>query len=206
MPNVIVIASILLGSLALFALGVMVFTVFGPWLRARLGGAPVGWWRMCGMAMRRLDLGAIVNVYIVAKRTGVNAPLDGIESHVLAGGNINRVMVAAAAARKADVDLPFRIAAAFDLSGRDVVKTVQDLIHAKEAGLREAADQATPETAAACIGQTAEVVQAVGPPGLVSIGDTLVSAVAIGGYLPKGATVSVIGTKDNMVVVQAAAD
>ena len=39
-----------------------------------------------------------------------------------------------------------------------------------------------------------------------SVGDKLVNAIAVGGYVPKGATVRVIGTKDNMVVVKAAAE
>jgi membrane-bound ClpP family serine protease len=115
-------------------------------------------------------------------------------------------MVAAAAARKSEVDFSYRMAAAFDLSGRDVVATVQDLIHAKEAGLREQADEVTSETVNEYIGAMAEVVHAVGPPGLVSVGDKLVNAVAIGGYVPKGATVRVIGTKDNMVVVEKTAE
>jgi len=206
MPESIAIVALFVASLGAFALGVMLFTVTGPWVRARMGQAPIGWWRLCGMAMRRLNLGAIVNVYIVAKKAAVDAPLDEIEAHALAGGSINRVMVAAAAARKAEVDFPFRMAAAFDLSCRDVVKTVQDLIHAKETGLRERADEATAEAVAEWVGATAEVVHAVGPPGLVSVGDKLVSAIAVGGYVPKGATVSVIGTKDNMVVVKATAD
>jgi uncharacterized protein YqfA (UPF0365 family) len=206
MPNLTVVAGLFLGSLAVFALGVMVFTVFGPWIRARFGRAPITWWRLCAMAMRRVNLGAFVNVYILSKQAGVDATLDEIESHMMAGGNINRVMIAAAAARKADIDFPFRMAAAFDLSGRNVVEMAQELIQGKEAGLRERANAVAPEVAAALSGNTAEVVHAVGPPGLVAVGDTLVHAIAIGGYLPKGATVRIIGTKENMVVVKATAD
>ncbi|MCL4692038.1 MAG: flotillin-like FloA family protein [Candidatus Hydrogenedentes bacterium] len=206
MPNLVIAVALFLGSIVAFAIGVMVFTVFGPWLRARAGRAPIAWLRLCTMAMRRVNLGTVVNVYILAKQAGVDASIDEIESHMLAGGNVNRVMVAAAVARRADVSFSFRMAAGFDLSGRDVVSIAQDLVHAKETGLREQAEKANREALAARVGRTAEVVHAIGPPGLVTVDGELVQAVSVGGYLPKGATVEIVGTKDNMVVVKAAAD
>lgn len=206
MPNLVVVVGLFLASLIAFAIGVMVFTVFGPWLRARIGCATVSWWRLCTMAMRRINLGTAVNVYILAKQAGVDVSIDEIESHMLAGGNVNRVMVAAAVARRAGVSFSFRMAAGFDLSGRDVVSIAQDLVHAKETGLREQAEKASSATVAAQVGATAEVVHVVGPPGLVTVDGKLVQAVSVGGYLPKGATVRIIGTIENMVVVKATAD
>lgn len=206
MPNLLVALGLFLGSVVAFAIGVMVFTVLGPWLRARLGRAPISWWRLCAMAVRRINLGTVVNVYILAKEANVDVSIEEIESHMLAGGNVNRVMIAAAVARKADVSFSFRMASGFDLSGRDVVTIAQDFVRTKEAGLRERAETATTEAVAAQIGATAEVVHAVGPPGLIAVHGDLVQAVAVGGYLPKGATVEIVGTKDNMAVVKAAAD
>ncbi len=50
---------------------------------------------------------------------------DNLEAHYLAGGDVNKVVLALIAADKANIDLEFQRAAAIDLAGRDVLDAVK---------------------------------------------------------------------------------
>jgi uncharacterized protein YqfA (UPF0365 family) len=54
-----------------------------------------------------------------------------MESHVLAGGNVMRVINAMIAANKANIDLPWNVATAIDLAGRDILEAVQTSVNPK---------------------------------------------------------------------------
>src|SRR5699024_9349647 len=54
-----------------------------------------------------------------------------LESHYLAGGNVDRVVDALIAAQRADISLTFERCAAIDLAGRDVLEAVQMSVNPK---------------------------------------------------------------------------
>ncbi len=54
-----------------------------------------------------------------------------LESHFLAGGNVDRVVDALIAAQRADINLSFERCAAIDLAGRDVLEAVQMSVNPK---------------------------------------------------------------------------
>jgi len=54
-----------------------------------------------------------------------------LESHYLAGGNVDRVVNALIAAHRANIELSFERAAAIDLAGRDVLEAVQMSVNPK---------------------------------------------------------------------------
>ena len=54
-----------------------------------------------------------------------------MESHLLAGGNVQRVINAMIAANKANIDLPWQTATAIDLAGRDILDAVQTSVNPK---------------------------------------------------------------------------
>jgi uncharacterized protein YqfA (UPF0365 family) len=54
-----------------------------------------------------------------------------MESHVLAGGDVVRVINAMIAANKATIDLPWQTATAIDLAGRDILDAVQTSVNPK---------------------------------------------------------------------------
>ena len=54
-----------------------------------------------------------------------------METHLLAGGDVQRVINAMIAANKANIDLPWRIATAIDLAGRDILDAVQTSVNPK---------------------------------------------------------------------------
>jgi uncharacterized protein YqfA (UPF0365 family) len=56
----------------------------------------------------------------------------GLEAHYLAGGDVPNVLRALIAADRADIPLSFEEAAAIDLSGQDVLETVQAWVDSNE--------------------------------------------------------------------------
>jgi uncharacterized protein YqfA (UPF0365 family) len=54
-----------------------------------------------------------------------------MESHLLAGGDVQRVIAAMIAANKANIDLPWKTATAIDLAGRDILDAVQTSVNPK---------------------------------------------------------------------------
>lgn len=57
--------------------------------------------------------------------------INQLESHYLAGGNVDRVVNALIAAQRANIELEFARAAAIDLAGRDVLLAVQMSVNPK---------------------------------------------------------------------------
>ena len=62
---------------------------------------------------------------IKATKAGIDLSVNQLESHFLAGGNVDRVVNALIAAHRAKIHLEFERAAAIDLAGRDVLLAVQ---------------------------------------------------------------------------------
>lgn len=112
----------------LSVVGLMVFLWLIPvplWIAAWSSGAYVGLMTLVAMRLRRVPPTAIVNPRITAVKAGIDVDVSQLESHFLAGGNVNRVVNALISADKAGIDLNFQRAAAIDLAGRDVFEAVQ---------------------------------------------------------------------------------
>ena len=62
---------------------------------------------------------------IAAKKAGMDLPTNQLEAHLLAGGNVSRVVRAMIAAGKAQINLSWENATAIDLAGRDILTAVQ---------------------------------------------------------------------------------
>ena len=62
---------------------------------------------------------------IISTKAGLNITSNEIETHYLAGGNVNNVIKALISADKANIPLDFKLATAIDLAGRDVFDAVQ---------------------------------------------------------------------------------
>src|SRR5690349_13942444 len=78
----------------------------GLYVRAMVSGAHVGFMDLLGMLLRKVNAMAIVNARIQATRAGLRVSTPEMESHVLAGGRVERVINAMIAANKANIDLP----------------------------------------------------------------------------------------------------
>ena len=80
---------------------------------------------LIGMRLRRVPPGTVVTARISAVKAGLNIPLNDLEAHFLAGGNVGRVVAALISADRANIELPWQRATAIDLAGRDVLEAVQ---------------------------------------------------------------------------------
>lgn len=126
------ISFILIVGLIIIALSV--FFTFVPimlWISALASGVPVGIITLVGMRLRRVIPHRIVNPLIKARKAGLDLTTNQLESHYLAGGNVDRVVDALIAAQRANIPLGFERAAAIDLAGRDVLQAVQMSVNPK---------------------------------------------------------------------------
>ena len=109
-------------------IGFFVFLYFVPvnlWITALFSGVQIGLFRLIFMRIRRVPPRAIVESLITAHKAGLKITADDLETHFLAGGNVQGVIRALISAEKAGLDLSFRQATAIDLAGRDVFEAVQ---------------------------------------------------------------------------------
>jgi len=121
---------------ALAALLAVVFVIilikfFGLWLRALVSGARVGFGRLIGMWIRRVNTRAMVDSRIMLVKGGLAIHTDLLETHFLSGGDVIRVAKALIAASKAGIELPISQATAIDLAGRDVLDAVKTSVNPK---------------------------------------------------------------------------
>src|SRR3954447_26132670 len=125
---------IVVGVLVLIVLLVLLAIMgqfIGLYVRATVSGAHVGFMDLLGMRLRKVNAMAIVNSRIQASRAGLRVTNPEMESHVLAGGNVQRVISAMIAANKANIELTWQNATAIDLAGRDILDAVQTSVNPK---------------------------------------------------------------------------
>jgi uncharacterized protein YqfA (UPF0365 family) len=119
------------GGIGLVILAVVVLVIvlymvpLNLWIAAWASGAYVGLATLVGMRLRRVPPSTVINARISAVKAGLEIPLNHLEAHFLAGGNVVRVVNALISADKANIPLPFQRAAAIDLAGRDVLEAVK---------------------------------------------------------------------------------
>ncbi|MGG1697335.1 flotillin-like protein FloA [Bacillus zhangzhouensis] len=111
-----------------------IFFTFVPvmlWISALAAGVRVSIFTLVGMRLRRVIPSRVVNPLIKAHKAGLDATINQLESHYLAGGNVDRVINALIAAQRANIELNFARCAAIDLAGRDVLEAVQMSVNPK---------------------------------------------------------------------------
>ena len=108
------------------AIGFLLFLVPIPlWIAAWASNAYVGLMTLIGMRFRRVPPSTVVTARISAVKAGLAIPINDLEAHFLAGGDVVRVVHAMISADKANIPMPFKRAAAIDLAGRDVLEAVK---------------------------------------------------------------------------------
>ena len=122
----IIIAVILIALAVLFT-----FVPVALWISALAAGVKVSIFTLIGMRLRRVVPNRVINPLIKAHKAGLNVKTNQLESHYLAGGNVDRVVNALIAAHRANIELPFERGAAIDLAGRDVLEAVQMSVNPK---------------------------------------------------------------------------
>lgn len=78
---------------AIIVLGIFfTFVPVGLWISALGAGVRVSILTLIGMRLRRVIPGRIVNPLIKAHKAGLDVTINQLESHYLAGGNVDRVV------------------------------------------------------------------------------------------------------------------
>ncbi|WP_077618853.1 flotillin-like protein FloA [Bacillus sinesaloumensis] len=127
----------MIAILIFVALGIILLAVlltFVPvalWISALAAGVRVSIFTLIGMRLRRVIPNRVIIPLIKAVKAGLTINTNQLESHYLAGGNVDRVVNSLIAAQRANIELTFERAAAIDLAGRDVLEAVQMSVNPK---------------------------------------------------------------------------
>lgn len=109
----------------------MYFVPVGLWITAIFSGVKVTIGELIGMRIRKVPPGVIVNSLITATKAGLQLTTRELETHYLAGGNVQNVIRALISAEKANINITFKQATAINLAGRDVFEAVQMSVNPK---------------------------------------------------------------------------
>ncbi len=123
----------LIAVAALLVAGILFIFVkfFNLWIQATTSQAPVPYFKLVGMWLRRVNSRIIVLSRIQAKKAGMDLSTDRLEAHYLSGGQVPRVINALIAADRAKIALDWDTACAIDLAGRDILEAVRTSVDPK---------------------------------------------------------------------------
>jgi len=111
---------------------ILYFIPIGLWFTALLSGVRISLLQLILMRWRKVPPTVIVRSMIEAHKAGLSEiKRDALEAHYLAGGHVEQVVHALVSANKANIDLPYNMATAIDLAGRDVLEAVQMSVNPK---------------------------------------------------------------------------
>ena len=121
--------------LILFAVIILFYFVpVGLWIQGvvSLGLGRISIIDLIRMRLRKIYPRLVVDGVINLHKAGLtNISTDMLETHFLAGGNVQNIVSALIAADKANIPLPFETATAIDLAGRDVKEAVETSVYPK---------------------------------------------------------------------------
>ena len=122
---------VLIGVLAALIVLAVCLLPIKTWFVALVSGAHVSMLRLIGMKVRRIKVHEIVDAYIQARKAGIKIGIVDLETHQMAGGNVQKVINALISAHSAKIVLDIEAAKAIDLAGRDVVLAVKQSVTPK---------------------------------------------------------------------------
>src|SRR5437899_3433466 len=110
---------------------VVMFSFLRLWIQCLLTGAQISIFDLITMKLRNVDYAMIVRQKIALVQASVKISTREMEAHYLSRGNVPKTATAVIAAHKAGMDLPWRVAAAIDLAGRDILDAVKTSVNPK---------------------------------------------------------------------------
>jgi uncharacterized protein YqfA (UPF0365 family) len=110
---------------------ILYYIPVGLWFSALVSGVRISLMQLFLMRFRKVPPSVIVRALIEGTKAGLTLNRNDLEAHYLAGGHVEKVVHALVSAEKANIDLPFNMATAIDLAGRDVFEAVQMSVNPK---------------------------------------------------------------------------
>src|SRR6267378_214565 len=97
------------GIVLVIGLGILIwaFNFLSIFIRAAVSGAPVGFFELIALSLRKVPVGMVVDSRITAVKSGLDVSIDDLSTHYLAGGNVEMVVLSLIAARKAGIKLGY---------------------------------------------------------------------------------------------------
>jgi uncharacterized protein YqfA (UPF0365 family) len=111
-----------------------VFLYYFPlalWVRTLAAGVPLSISSLIRMRVIGVPAGLIVANLVRARKSGLPLTVEQLQTHVLSGGDVERVTLAMIAAQRAQIPLEWQRAAAIDLAGRNVLEALQTSVNPK---------------------------------------------------------------------------
>ena len=103
----------------------IIFSFFSVWMKAYSSGAPVSMVNLITMRFfRKLPHSLIVEARITAVKAGIDLPIEHLETHYMAGGDIMQTTLALINAQKAGLPLDWDQATVIDLATKGTEKSV----------------------------------------------------------------------------------
>ena len=124
------IVAVIIGIIVLLYLFLYLIPI-GLWFQALVSGVRISLLQLIFMRWRKVTPSVIVRAMIEGTKAGLALNRNDLEAHYLAGGRVPDVVHALVSAEKANIDLPFNMATAIDLAGRDVLEAVQMSVNPK---------------------------------------------------------------------------
>ena len=127
-------------ALFIIFVGIVLFAIFARyfrlWMQSVTTRAGITIFDLIGMSFRKVNPAVIVRSKIMAVQAGLGDETGitskALEAHYLARGNVPLVIRSMIAAHKAKtITLPFQLATAIDLAGRNVLEAVQTSVYPK---------------------------------------------------------------------------
>jgi len=116
------------GALVLLVVAILIINFGMIYIRALFSGAKVTFTELVALRLRSVPVGMVVDGRITAVKSGLPLTIDDLSTHYLAGGNVQMVVLALIAAKKAAINLPFDRACAIDLATKGTGKTVLEAV------------------------------------------------------------------------------
>lgn len=114
------------GGLLVLSMAILLFQVMGLWIQGTFASANITLGELIGQHFRKVDSRAIVIAKIKLVQAGIeDVSTSDLERHYLAGGRVQNVVTALIAADRAKIPLTWKTAADIDLTGQDILETVQ---------------------------------------------------------------------------------
>ncbi len=129
--NMVLMIVLIVVLIAVVAFAAVFISFLNLWIQCYLTKSKIGLPELVGMKLRNVDYPMIVAQKIALVQAGVPITTQELESHYLSNGRVDRTAKAVIAAHKAGIELPWRIASAIDLAGRDVLEAVLTSVNPK---------------------------------------------------------------------------
>ena len=194
-----VVQMFMLVMIAFAVILILYFVPIGMWIQGivSLGLGRIRIVDLIRMRLRKISPRLVTDGVINLHKAGlVNIATDMLETHYLAGGNIQNIVSAMIAADKANIPLTFETATAIDLAGRDVKEAVETSVYPKVIDVPQKAYLAAVAKDGIELKARARVTVRTNIPGLIggATDETIIARVGEG-------IVSAIGSSNNYTAV-----